>query len=83
MNVRFHPHALQRMQERGATRLQVTDTVLHGSAFSAKFGRTCFRKTFRFNATWNSKRYSHKQIDAFAAKMSYGWFVITIIVKYF
>jgi hypothetical protein len=27
--------------------------------------------------------YSHKQIDAFAAKMPDGWFVITIVVKYF
>ena len=83
MNVRFHPHALQRMHERGATRLQVTNTVLTGAASPAKFGRTRFRKTFPFNANWNSKRYSHKQIEAFAAKMSYGWFVFTIIVKYF
>jgi hypothetical protein len=66
-----------------STRDEVNRTVLTGSTSPAKFGRTQFRKTFPFNATWNKRRYANKQIDAFAAKMSYGWFVITVIVKYF
>ena len=83
MTVRFHPHAVQRMQERGATRAQVTDAVLTGRSSPAKFGRRRFRKTFSFNADWNGKRYARKTVDAFAAKMSYGWFVITVVVRYF
>jgi hypothetical protein len=83
MKVKFHPHAIQRMGERGATQLQVTNTVLTGPSSPAKFGRTRFRKAFPFNAQWNSKYYASKQIDAFAAKMSYGWFVISVIVKYY
>ncbi len=83
MTVRFHQHAHERMRERGATRSEVTETVATGRRSPAKFGRTRFRKAFAFNATWNSKRYATKQIDAFAAKMSYGWLVITVIVKFY
>ena len=49
----------------------------------ARYGRVRFRWTFSFNSTWNKQRYRSKQIDVFAVKMSYGWFVITVVVKYF
>jgi hypothetical protein len=71
------------MQERGATRAQVTDTITSGRPAPAKFGRRRFRKTFPFNAEWNGTRYARKTIDAFAAKMSYGWLVVTVVVRYF
>ena len=83
MNVRIHPHALQRMRERGATVTQVRQTVQTGRAAPAKFGRIRFRLTFAFNATWNRKRFARKQIDAFAARIRNGWIVITVIVKYY
>ena len=83
MKVQFHAHAIQRMKERGATRTQVTSTVMSGSSSIAKFGRSRFRKSFPFDSVWNSRHYAFKQIDAFAVKMSYGWFVITVIVKYY
>lgn len=83
MTVRFHPHAIQRMRERGATRAEVLDTLNTGRAAPARFGRTRFRKRFPFDATWNNKRYSTKQVDGFAVKMPDGWFAITVIVRYF
>jgi len=51
MTVRFHPHATQRMRERGATPEQVNQTVELGQATAAKFGRTRFSipsRTMRF-----------------------------------
>ncbi len=49
--VRFHPHARERLAERGATEEEVRSTVLKGETFSAKFGRTGFRRNFRFDSS--------------------------------
>ncbi len=49
MTVRFHPHALERMQERGATEGEVVSTVDEGERFPAKFGRAGFRRNFPFD----------------------------------
>jgi hypothetical protein len=46
MTVRLHPHAVQRLRERGATQAEVVYTVKHGVAAAAKFGRTRFVHTF-------------------------------------
>ena len=66
MRIRIHSHARLRMQERGATAAEVRQTVLRGSVSPAKFGRTRFRLTFRFDDLWNGKHYARKRIDAFA-----------------
>ena len=71
------------MGERGAKLSEVKETVIKGASAPAKFGRTRFRRVFEFNGIWNGKYYARKQIDAFAVKMRYGWFVITTIVRYF
>ena len=44
-NVRIHPHAAERMTERGATEAEVIATVCDGERFPAKFGRTGFRRS--------------------------------------
>ena len=82
MNVRIHPHAAERMQERGATEEEVISTVETGERFPAKFGRAGFRRNFPFDGAWRGKTYNAKQIEAFAIEEN-GWLVITVIVKYF
>jgi hypothetical protein len=82
MSVRIHPHARQRMAERGATELEVVSAVEHGEQFPAKFGRTGFRRNFVFDTQWKGRHYHTKQIEAFAVKER-GWLVITVIVRYF
>ena len=51
MAVRLHSHARERMAERGATEEEVEATVRQGEQFSAKFGRTGFRRNFRLIAS--------------------------------
>lgn len=82
MSVRLHPHALDRLAERGATESEVVATVESGEWFPAKFGRTGFRSNFRFDGEWNGKRYATRQIEAYAVEED-GWLVITVIVKFF
>jgi hypothetical protein len=60
MSVRFHPHALERMEERGATEEEVRATVESGEKFPAKYGRVGFRRNFSFNALWRGRSYQTK-----------------------
>jgi hypothetical protein len=66
--LRFHPHALARMAERGATSEEVTAAVAAGERFPARFGRTGFRRNFGFGGNWRGRRYRTKQIEAYAVR---------------
>jgi hypothetical protein len=83
MKIQIHPHAAQRIRERGATVRQVRETVANGKRSAAKFGRTKFRQVFAFGRRWNGKHYVKQQIEAFAATIPDGWLVVTVVVKYF
>lgn len=83
MIVRLHPHAQQRLLERGATESEVVATVQQGEQTPGKFGRVGFRRNFAYNGEWRGRRYANKQIEAFAVRESDGWLVITLIVKFF
>ena len=82
MEIRFHPHALERLAERGTTEGEVATTIEAGERFEAKFGRTGFRRNFAFDGEWNGKSYGAKQVEAYAVEED-GWLVITVVVKFF
>ena len=81
--IRFHPHARERLSERGATESEIIETILHGERFPAKFGRSGFRRNFQCEGEWRGQRYGTKQIEAYAVENDGGWLVITVLVKYF
>ena len=83
MSIRFHPHARERMKERGTTEDEVQTTVATGESFPAKFGRTGFRKNFSFFSKWRGIFYNTKQVEAYAIQELDDWLVITVITKYF
>ena len=83
MLIKFHPHALERMQERGATEEEVKSTIESGEKFPAKFGRTGFRRNFLFNDWWRGKFYRTKQVEVYAIQENEVWLVITVITRYF
>jgi hypothetical protein len=83
MIVRLHPHAEERLEERGATREEVVETVERGERFPARFRRTGFRRNFVFGKEWRGRLYSTKQIEAYAARTRQGWLVITIVTRFF
>ena len=83
MEIRFHPHAQERIRERGATEDEIRATVMQGEQFPAKFDRTGFRRNFTYNSVWRGKHYQNKQIEVYAIKKSDEWVVITIITRYF
>jgi hypothetical protein len=84
MKIRFHPHALERIKERGATEEEARSTVESGEKFPAKFGRVGFRRNFPFDQQWRGRSFSTKQIEVFAVEESpQDWLVITVITRYF
>lgn len=82
MEIRLHPHALERLAERGASQEEVIATLQGGEQFPAKYGRAGFRRNFVFGAEWNGKHFAAKQIEVYAVEEN-GWLVITVIVKFF
>ncbi|MBM4049448.1 MAG: DUF4258 domain-containing protein [Planctomycetes bacterium] len=82
MKVRIHPHARQRMAERGAEETEVIATVEGGEQFPAKFGRTGFRRNFVYEQEWRGRFYRTKQLEVIAVAEG-GWLVLTVVVKYF
>ncbi len=83
MRVLFHPHALERMVERGASEDEVMLTVQEGEQFPAKFGRTGFRRNFPVEGLWRGRNFAVKQVEAYAVEEQEDWLVITVIVRYY
>ena len=83
MIVKVLPHAQARIGERGATEEEVVATVKYGERFAVKFGRSGFRRNFPYNSLWRGKHYANKQVEAIAVRESEGWFVITVIVRFY
>ena len=82
MAVRFHPHARERIAERGATKDEVEVTVEEGE-FPARFGRTGFRRNFLFDSEWRGRYYRTRQVEVYAVQESDDCLVITVIKRYF
>ena len=83
MDIWIHPHAEERMAERGATAREIKEVVEEGRQFPAKFGRVGFRHNFSFNTTWRNKKYKTKQVEVIGSKEQDVFVIITILVKYF
>jgi pimeloyl-CoA synthetase len=83
MAIRFHPHALERIAQRGASKQEVIVTVETGERFDAKFNRTGFRRNFAFDKQWRGKHYETKQVEAYAVQENDDWLVISVITRYF
>ena len=83
MAIIIHPHALQRMEERGATREEVLRTITAGRMSAAKFGRRIHAMTFSYNEYLRSRHYEHKLVEAYSVEEEGDVIVITVVVKYF
>jgi len=83
MPVRIHPHAWERMGERGATEDEVRATVESGERVPAQHGRVGFRRNFVFDNLWRSRYCRSKQLEVYAVEETGNWLVITVITRYF
>ena len=79
MKIKIHPHALDRISERGSSKEEVQKTIEKGEQFPAKFGRTGFRKNFVFDDMWRGKHYNTKQVEVYAVWENDNW----VITRFF
>ena len=71
--MRFHPHLLARMRERGVTESEVLATIESGERFAAPGGRTGFRKRIR------SGRGATRDVTTYAEPLDDAWLVLTVV----
>ena len=73
--VRLHPHARERMDERGATEEEVRATVEQGEPFPAKFGRERgFDETFGLTNTGMASIITRNKLKPMRSKRDLtGW----------
>lgn len=83
MSVRLHPHAVDRLVERGATEAELVMAVEAGEQFPAKFGRTGFRRNFPCPHPWRGRRFATKQVEVYAVREGTNWLVISFVTRYF
>ena len=83
MSVRLHPHAKERLSERGATEEEIITAIETGETFPAKFGRTGFRRNFAFGEQWKGKIYATKQVEVYAVQEGEDWLAITFVTRFF
>ncbi|MGB9613196.1 MAG: DUF4258 domain-containing protein [Candidatus Margulisiibacteriota bacterium] len=81
--IEFSQHALDQLQDRGATKEEVIKTIREGEQVPAKKGRLAFRKNFSFEAEWKGKIYKVKQVMPIIIEESDKLVVITVYTFYF
>ena len=62
MEIKLHPHALERLAERGANEEEVRAALEGGERFPAKHGRAGFRRNFSFNSLLNLSVFENVEI---------------------
>ena len=83
MAVLIHPHALQRMEERGASEEEIQRAVESGLVLPAKFGRKKYGMTFPYGDYWREQFYEYKLIEVYGVDEGEDIIVVTVVVKYF
>lgn len=81
--IKIHPHAKERMLERGVKEKEVIETVTKGEPFLAKFGRNGFRRNFIFNGLWRGRSFNVKQVEVITVNENDDIIIITVVAKYF
>ncbi len=83
MKIKFSKHALEQMQERGASPLEVEEAIRAGEEVPAKKNRRAFRLNFQYNDFWGGRIYRVKQVVPIVVDEGNGVVVITFYVYYF
>jgi len=58
----FTKHAIEQLEERGATEAEATLAIEQGESEPARRGRTMYRKNFTFDSDWRGRHYRVKQV---------------------
>lgn len=79
-DIKFSQHAMDNMNDRGATKGEVELAVREGEHLPAKKGRLAYRKNFNYDGMWKGKYYKIKQVMPIVAEEADKFVVITVYV---
>ena len=82
-SIRLSGHARQQLRFRGASEQDVIESIRTSTWEPAELGRLECRKNFAFNAEWNGKYYSTRQIRPIFVEEPDETVVVTVYVYYF
>jgi hypothetical protein len=82
-SIRLSEHAKRQLEYRGATEDEVFDTIRSEQWGSVELGRLDCRKNYSFNAEWNGKHYSTRQVRPIFVDEPEEIVVVTVYVYYF
>ena len=81
--IRLSGYARQQLGFRGASEQDVIESIRTSTWEPAELGRLECRKNFAFNAEWNGKYYSTRQIRPIFVEEPDEIVVVTVYVYYF
>jgi len=82
-SIRLSEHAKRQLEYRGATEEEVFDAIRSEPWGSGGLGRLECRKNYGFNAEWNKKYYSTRQVRPIFVDDPEEIVVVTVYVYYF
>ena len=82
-SIRLSEHAKRQLKHRGATEEEVFDAIRSEPRGSAEPGRLDCRKNYSFNAEWNKKYYSTRQVRPIFVDEPEEIVIVTVYVYYF
>jgi hypothetical protein len=81
--IRLSGHARERIEGRGATQQEVTETIRTAPWGPPQGGRQGCRKNFPYGREWNGKFYATKQVRPIFVEGPNEILVVTVYVYYF
>jgi hypothetical protein len=82
-SIRLSEHAKRQLKYRGATEEEVYDAIRSEPWGRTELGRLDCRKNYSFNAEWNKKYYSTRQVRPIFVDEPEEIVVVTVYVYYF
>ena len=81
--IRLSQHARLQLERRGTTEGEIGAAIRTAEWRTAELGRLECVREFRFNKSWNGKRYATKQVRPIFAEEPTELVVITVYVYYY
>jgi hypothetical protein len=81
MSVRLHPHAKERLSERGASEEEIITAMRQAKRSRQSLAAQVFRRNFAFGGLWKGKVYATKQVEVYAVQEGEDWLAITFVTR--
>ena len=82
MKIIIDPHTVERAIERGASEIEIINTLENGTIIIGKKGRLGKAMVFEFNNDWKGEHYDQKKLEVFYLIENDVIITVTVYVYY-